>query len=221
MEATDKIRVVLVDDHAILREGLKALLALSGDVEVVAEAGEGETAIGAVLRHEPDVVVMDMAMPGMGGIEATRRIARLGLSTRVLILSQYDNERYVLPVLQAGAFGYLAKKAVGEELLSAIRMVYHGQPYLGPAVEKMMLRDYQQRVEPYGESDDDGYGLTERQREILQLVAQGHTSEEIADMLHLSPKTVMSHRANIYSRLGTSNLAEIIKVAIRLGLVEL
>lgn len=217
---TDRIRVILVDDHAILREGLKALLSLSGDIEVVAEADEGESAIGAVLRHQPDVVVMDMAMPGMGGIEATRRIARLGLRTRVLILSQHDNERYVLPVLQAGALGYVAKKAVGEELLSAIRAVHRGEPYLGPAVEQMVLHDYQQRAASYSEGDEDGYGLTERQREILQLVAQGHTSEEIAEMLHLSARTVMSHRANIYSRLGTSNLAEIIKVAIRMGLIE-
>lgn len=216
-----KIRVLLVDDHAILKEGLKALLDLSGDIQVVADAAEGEQAIQMVNRFQPDVVVMDMAMPGMGGIEATRRIVSAYPETRVLILSQHDNERYILPVLQAGALGYVIKRAVGDELMNAIRTVYQGQPYLGPNIEKMVLRDYQQRADPLGDPAVEEYGLTKRQKQILKLVAEGKTSDEIAKLLHLSAKTVMTHRANIYSRVGTNNLAELIRLAIRLGLVEL
>jgi DNA-binding NarL/FixJ family response regulator len=215
------IRVLLVDDHAILREGLKALLNLSDDIEVVADATGGEQAIEFVRRYQPDVVVMDMVMPGMGGIEATRRIVSRYPQTRVLILSQYDNERYILPVLQAGALGYVVKRAVGEELLTAIRRVYCGQPCLDPTIEKKVLKDYHQQVDPLSDPSEEEYGITERQKQVLKLVAQGYTSEEIGNMLHLSVKTVMRHRANIYARVGTNNLAELVRLAIRLGLVEL
>jgi DNA-binding NarL/FixJ family response regulator len=215
------IRVLLVDDHAILREGLKALLNLSDDIEVVADATSGEQAIEFVRRYQPDVVIMDMAMPGMGGIEATRRIVRQSPQTKVLILSQYDNERYVLPVLQAGALGYVVKRAVGEELLTAIRRAYCGQPCLDSTIEKKVLRDCYQQVDPLSDPSEEEYGITERQKQVLKLVAQGYTSEEIGNMLHLSTKTVMRHRANIYAKVGTNNLAELIKLAIRLGLVEL
>lgn len=216
-----KIHVLLVDDHAILREGLKALLNLSDDIEVVADAASGEQAIEFVRLHEPDVVVMDMAMPGMGGIEATHRISQMSPHTRVLILSQLDNERYILPALQAGALGYVVKCAVGDELMTAIRQVYRNKPYLSPVIEKKVMKNYQQQVDPLAYPDEGKYNLTERQKQVFELVAQGYTSEEIGELLHLSTKTVMRHRANIYSRLGTSNLAELIKLAIRLGLVEL
>jgi DNA-binding NarL/FixJ family response regulator len=164
---------------------------------------------------------MDMAMPGMGGIEATRRIVSESPGTRVLILSQHDNERYILPALQAGALGYVIKRAVGDELMNAIRSVHRGQPHLGPAIERMVLRDYQQRTEPTNDPAEEAYGLTERQKQILKLVAEGKTSEEIAGLLHLSAKTVRTHRANIYNRVGTSNLAVLIRLAIRLGLADL
>jgi DNA-binding NarL/FixJ family response regulator len=216
-----KIRVLLVDDHAILREGLKALLNLSDDIEVVADATNGEQAIAFVGRHHPDVVVMDMAMPGMGGIEATRRIVGRHPQTRVVILSQHANERYILPVLQAGALGYVIKRAGGEELMTAIRRVHCGQPCLDPSIAKKALKDYHQRVDPLSNPSKEEYGFTERQKQILKLVAQGYTSEEIGDLLHLSVKTVMRHRANIYVKAGTSSLAELIRLAIRLGLAEL
>lgn len=215
------IKLLLVDDHAILRDGLKALLKLAEDIEVIGDADSGEQAIEFVRRFQPDVVVMDMAMPGMGGIEATRHIVRQFPQTRVLILSQYDNERYVLPVLQAGALGYVVKRALGAELLTAIRRAYCGQTYLDPTVEKKVLKDYHQQVDPLSAPCEDAYGMTERQKQVLKLVAQGYTSEQIGDMLHLSTKTVMRHRANIYAKVGTNNLAELIKLAIRLGLVEL
>lgn len=215
------IRVLLVDDHAILRDGLTALLNLSDDIEVVADANSGEQAIEFVRRFQPDVVVMDMAMPGMGGIQATRHIVRQFPKTRVLILSQYDNERYILPVLQAGALGYVIKRAVGKELLTAIRRAYCGQTCLDPTLEKKVLKDYHQQLDPLSDLREEEYGITERQKQVLKLVAQGYTSEEIGDMLHVSTKTVMRHRANIYAKVGTNNLAELIKLAIRSGLVEL
>ncbi len=212
---------MLVDDHAILKEGLKALLNLSEDIQVVADAADGRQAIDCVRRYDPDVVVMDIAMPGMGGIEATRRITRASPHSMVLILSQHDNERYILPVLQAGALGYVVKRAVGEELMAAIRTVHRGEPYLRPSVERMVLRDYQEQAKAGNGSEDDAFGLTERQKEVLKLVAEGHTSQEIADLLGVSIKTVNSHRENIYQRLGTNNLAELIKIALRLGMIAL
>ncbi len=211
-----KIRVLLVDDHVILREGLKALLALSEDILVVAEAGDGREALSCVQHYLPDVVVLDMAMPGMDGLETTRHIVKEYPSTRVLVLSQHDNERYTLSVLRAGALGYVLKRAAAEELVSAIRTVYRGESFLQPSVARMLLQDYRQGTEHPPEGDR---GLTQREKEVLQLVAEGHTSQEIAELLHLSKKTVMCHRANIYQKLGTHDRAELVKCAVDLSLV--
>jgi DNA-binding NarL/FixJ family response regulator len=213
-----KIRVLLVDDHAILRDGLKALLNLCEDIEVVSEAAEGREAIAQASHDRPDVVVMDIAMPGMTGLEATRRIVEKHPQTRVLVLSQHDDERYILPVLQAGAIGYVLKNAVGDELVTAIRSVHRGNPYLPPSVARLVLHDYRQQAKSLPEDD---YGLSTREKEVLKLVAEGHTSQKIADLLSLSKKTVMAHRANIYKKLGTHNRAELIRYAIRQGLTEL
>lgn len=212
-----KIKVLLVDDHAILREGLKVLLALNEDIQVVGEAGDGEDGLARIQHLSPDVVVMDIAMPGMDGLEATRRIVSAYPKTKILILSQHDNERYILPVLRAGAMGYILKRAVGEELVTAIRTVYRGESYLQPSVAKMVLQNYQQTNEEPAKND---MGLTERERQVLKLVAEGRTSQEIADLLYLSKKTVMCHRANIYQKLGTHNRTELIKYAMHFGLVE-
>ena len=220
MVDNDKIRVMLVDDHVILRAGLKAMLDVTPDIEVVGEAGEGNEAINCFTKCHPDVVIMDIAMPGMSGIETTKALMELQPDCRILILSQHDGEHYVLPMLQAGAMGYVAKRSVAQELINAIRSVYRGEPYLEPAVERMILNDYRNRAT--GEYDDvDEYKLTDRQREVLKLVAEGHTNTEIAEILHLSTKTVMSHRANMYQRLGTSNLADVIRIAIKLNLIDL
>lgn len=214
------IRVMLVDDHAILREGLKTMLNVNEDIEVVASAGEGHEALNCFTQCQPDVVIMDIAMPGMNGIEAAKAMMDMRPDTRILILSQHDNEHYILPMLRAGAMGYIAKRAVTQELITAIRTVYRGEPYLEPAIERMMLRDYQSRASGSQVAADE-YKLTDRQEEVLKLVAEGHTTSEIAEILHLSPKTVMSHRANIYQRLGTSNLADVIRIALRMELIEL
>jgi DNA-binding NarL/FixJ family response regulator len=211
------IRVLLVDDHAILREGLKALLSLSEDIQVIGEASDGWEALAMTQRLAPEVIIMDMAMPGMDGLEATRRITKASPQTKILVLSQHDNERYILPVLRAGAMGYVLKRAVGAELVTAIRTVHQGECFVPPPIAKMMLRNYQQEslaTEPVEDA------LTEREREVLKLVVEGRTSREIAEVLSLSKKTIMCHRANIYQKLGTHNRAELIKYAIRQGLAE-
>ena len=207
-----------MDDHAILREGLSALLNLSKDIKVVGQAGDGRAALDQVSQHQPDIVVMDMAMPGMDGLEATRRITTEHPQTRVLVLSQHDNERYILPVLRAGASGYVLKRAVSEELVTAIRTVNQGQSFLPPSIAAVVLQDYRHGGETLAEEDD--YGLTPREKEVLKLVAEGQTSRQIAELLCLSTKTVMCHRANIYKQLGTNNRAELIKYANRHRLIE-
>lgn len=212
-----KIRVLLVDDHAILRDGLQVLLALCDDLEVVAEAGDGEQAIACVRQHAPDVVVMDLSMPRMDGFEATRVLTKQYPDVRILVLSQYDNERYILPVLRAGAIGYVDKRAVGEELVSAIRHVARGEPFLPPSVARIVLQDYQHVEEQAAEQE---YHLTQREKEILKLVAEGHTTQEIANRLFLSKKTVMCHRGNIYHKLGTHERTELNRYATSLGLVQ-
>ncbi len=217
-ESSGGIRILLVDDHAILREGLKALLSLSEDIQVVGEAGDGWEALAMAQRLAPEVIIMDMAMPGMDGLEATRRIIKTNPQTKILVLSQHDNERYILPVLRAGAMGYVLKRAVGAELVTAIRTVHRGECFVPPPIAKMMLRNYQQEdlaIEPVEDR------LTEREREVLKLVAEGRTSQEIAELLSLSKKTVMCHRANIYQKLGTHNRTELIKYAMQLHLIEL
>lgn len=213
------IRVLLADDHAVLREGLRVLLEMRGDVEVVGEVADGRAAIDAVQRHAPDVVVMDISMPGLDGLAATRQIKMEYPNVRVLILSQHDDPRYVLPVLKAGAAGYVLKRSAAEELLTAIQTVHGGDSYLPPAIAKEVLNDYRQVRDDAKEPDLDE--LTPREREVLTLVAEGYTSQEIADLLCVSPRTVMVHRANIYKKLGTHNRAELIKYAIRKGLIDL
>jgi len=208
-----KIQVMLVDDHAILREGLKALLALADDIQVVAEAGNGLDAITCLERCAVDIVVMDIAMPEMDGMEATRLILQAHPRTKVLVLSQHENERYALSVLQAGAMGYVLKRSAGEELVTAIRALQRGESYFEPAISRLVFHDLRH---------DDGadsapeYGLTLREKQVLKLVAEGRASQEIADLLSLSKKTVLCHRANIYEKLGTHNRTELIRCAVRL-----
>jgi DNA-binding NarL/FixJ family response regulator len=214
-----KIRVLLVDDHAILREGLQAMLSLCEDIEVIGGAADGSQALEILQRYIVDVIVMDMAMPGMGGLEATRRIVKSYPHLKVLVLSQHDDERYVLSVCQEGASGYVLKRSVGKELISAIRTVYQGGSYLPPAIADKLLRafrnpNHSQTVEVEG-------SLTDREREILIHVCEGMTSQEISELLSISKKTVMCHRANIYKKLGTHRRVELIKYAHQAGLIQL
>ncbi len=220
MRPLPKIRVLLVDDHAILREGLQAMLNLCEDILVVGSAGDGTQAIDFLQRQEVDVVVMDMAMPGMGGLEATRRIVSKYPYIKVLVLSQHDDERYVLPVCQAGASGYVLKRAASSELIRAIRVVYQGGSFLPPAIAEKVLRAYRKSIKETP-VEEDGGALTDREREVLSMVAEDRTSEEIASALHISKKTVMCHRANIYKKLGTHKRIDLIKYANLHGLIQL
>ncbi|MFQ5988272.1 MAG: response regulator [Dehalococcoidia bacterium] len=214
-----KIRVLVVDDHAILRDGISALLALQEDMEVVGEAAEGREAIEKARQLAPDVVIMDIAMPLMDGLEATRTIRKENPKTRVLILTQYDNKEYVSSSLKVGAGGCVPKRAVAAELVSAIRSVHRGDSYLHPSVAKTLIDDYLQRVES-GDEGDAYDRLTSREREVLKLVAEGRTNREIADVLCITVKTVLGHRTNVMEKLDIHNRTELIKYAIRKGLIE-
>ncbi len=213
----DKIRVLVVDDHAIMRDGIRALLDIYDEVEIIGEASEGKEAIEKTRELLPDVIVMDIAMPGMDGLEATRRITKKNPKVKVLVLTQYDNKEYILSTIKAGAAGYVPKRAVSSELISAIRAVYKGESFLYPSAAAALIEDYLRQAE--GEEPYDR--LTAREREILKLIAEGHTSREIAEMLFISLKTVLGHRTRIMEKLDLHNRTELIKYAMRKGLVSM
>jgi NarL family two-component system response regulator LiaR len=214
----NKIRVLVVDDHPIVREGICALLAVVGDISVVAEAANGSEAIEMTRELRPDVVLMDIAMPIMGGLEATRRICREFPKTRVLVLTQYDDKEYVLPVIEAGAAGFISKAAASSELISGIRSVYRGDSYLSPPVAKLLVEGY--RYKAGGKADQDPYEqLTDRERDVLKLMAEGHSNKEIADILVISRKTVEGHKTNLMAKLDIHNRTELVKYALRKGII--
>lgn len=219
MDKSRKIRVIIVDDHAILREGLKTLLGLSEGIEVVGGAASGKEAIDLVARLLPDIVLMDIAMPAMDGIECTRRITKLYPGVRVLVLSQHDNQEYVLSAVKAGASGYILKKVVSMDLISAIEAVYHEGYFFYPSITKTVIKDYLKHLG--SKQDENGYDrLSEREREALKLIAEGHSTGDIAQMLFVSVKTVLGHRTNIMGKLNIHNRTELVKYAIRKGLIQ-
>ncbi len=215
-----KITVLIADDHAIVREGIRMILALHDDIEVVGEAADGREAIDKIGKLLPDVVLMDIAMPGLGGLEATLEVTKTRPETKVLVLTQYDDTEYIYRFLKAGAAGYLLKKAVGPELVSAIRTVSEGKAFLDPAVVDRVVKGFLEQ--PDVAEDEISYdSLSGREKQVLKLIAEGYTSRQIADVLSLSIKTVMTHRTNVMEKLGIHNRAELIKYAIRKGLVRL
>jgi DNA-binding NarL/FixJ family response regulator len=214
------IRVVIADDHHLVRQGLRALLEKAGDIEVVGEAADGQEALDLVAQLLPDVLVLDIAMPHLNGVEAVGRLRDLKVKTRALILSMYADETLGRQALRNGAKGYLLKRAVSAELLLAVRAVSRGDTFLSPEVAGPILTplvEGRTRVEKLGPLDH----LTSREREVLQLIAEGHTNREIAGHLYLSEKTVEKHRSHLMAKLQTHDTAGLVRVAIKHGLVVL
>lgn len=211
------LRVLLVDDHALVRAGMKALLQKIDGIEVVADVGDGADALKYLQAAVPDLVLMDIAMPGLNGLDATSRIVKASPATRVILLSMYANEEYLQQALQAGASGYLLKGAELDELEVAIRTVAKGEIYLTPAVAKYAVDAF--RAKSDGASSPLAR-LSSRQREILQLIAEGHTTKDIAQRLNVSVKTVETHRAQLMERIDIHDVPGLVRFAIRVGLIQ-
>lgn len=210
-------RILLVDDHAMFRAGIRALLEAEGCGEVVGEASTGEEGVEQALALKPDVIVMDLSMPGSNGLEATRRIQALGLEARVLVLTVHAEEEYLVPVVEAGASGYLTKTSADRDLVEAIRVVARGEVYLPPRATRLLLQKYTS-----SESESGGSGLRDlssREQEVLALTAEGYSSREIGEKLFISPKTVDTYRARIMAKLGLNHRSELVRFALRVGLL--
>lgn len=214
------IRVLIVDDHRILREGVRALLAGVTGIRVVGEAEDGESAILQVDSVKPDVVLMDMVMPHLGGLEATARIKERHPEVVVLIMSMHDNDEYVQQVIKAGASGYVLKGVTADDLVRAIKTVHEGASFVDPAIAAKLVEDYVRCVRGDLTSDPKEH-LTPREHEILKLIAEGNSNHEIATRLFLSKKTVETHRANIMRKLDLHDVTELVKYALRTGIIEL
>ncbi len=213
------IRVLLVDDHKIIREGLRALIENQSDMQVIAESPDGRTAVQLAQQLSPDVVIMDIAMPDLNGVEATRQIIASSSSVKVIALSMRSDRRFVAEMLKAGASGYLLKDCAFEDLVRAIRAVIEDQTYLSPGVADVVVEDYIHRL---SETDISAFSiLSAREREVLQLLAEGGTTNEISLHLHVSVKTIETHRRNIMKKLDIYSMAELTKYAIREGLTSL
>jgi DNA-binding NarL/FixJ family response regulator len=210
----DKIRILLADDHAVVRQGFKMILAAQPDMEIVGEAGNGREALDLAGQFQPDVAVMDVAMPELNGIEATRRLADVSPRTRVLALSMHKDSVYVREILRAGARGYLLKDSIASDLLAAVRAIARGEGYISPGVSDAVLNDYRRHV------TDPIDLLTSREREVLQMIAEGKTNKEIATVLNLSVYTVDAHRGRIMEKLNLHSVNELVRFAVRAGLVD-
>ncbi len=207
------IRVLVVDDHAILRDGICSLLERQEGLNVVGEAGNGREALERVEELQPDIVLMDVSMPEMDGLEATRRIKSAHPEIKVLVLTQHDNQEYINPLLQAGASGYVLKRSGGREVVTAIRQVYEHGVFLEPEVARQVLHNFSRSAETPA--------LTEREQQVLQLAVEGKSNKDIARRLFISPKTVSVHRTNIMAKLGVHNSAELVRYAIQHNLVDI
>lgn len=227
----NKIRLMLVDDHDIVRTGLKSFLDTQEGIQVVAEASSGREALERAQKYSPDVVVMDITMPEMDGLEATRRLKEIDPQCFVLALTVHEDKQYLFEMLSAGASGYVTKQVAAEELVTAIRCVALGNVYLQPALARWLLDDYRRlltqappEVRQVGDTQDKGRGLdvlSQRELQVLEAVAEGHTNAEIGEQLGISPKTVARHRERIMHKLNLHSSTELVKFAIRTGLIDL
>ncbi|MBA2240987.1 MAG: response regulator transcription factor [Solirubrobacterales bacterium] len=208
------MRVVIADDHGIVRSGLRMLLESEPDVEVVGEASDGAAARDVAIRERPDLAILDVKMPKLTGLQATREIREQVPSVSVLILSMYDDERYLFEALKAGASGYVLKAQADTDLLDAVRAVERGEPFLTPEAQRALIKDV------LGEGAHRTDELTPREEEVVKLVAEAHTNREIAEILHLSEKTVENHRSNAMRKLGMRDRVELVRYAIRRGLID-
>ena len=214
----DKIQVLLAEDHTIVRQGLRSILDGREGIQVVGEAKDGREAVEKAQQLQPDIVLMDLSMPLLSGLEATRQIKSQCPQIKVLVLTMHADEEYVFQILQAGASGYLLKQSAVGELVTAIQVVYEGDSYLSPAISRKVVGEYvrqareQGKVDPYEQ-------LTDREREVLHLIAEGRSTQEIADLLFISPKTVRGHRSSLTEKLGLHSNAELTRYAIRKGIV--
>jgi len=211
-------RIIIVEDHTILREGLRSLLREHAFLEVIGEAGDGRTAVRLVLSQKPDLVLMDLSMPKMNGFEAIREIKKIEPDIKIIVLTVHNSEEYILMTLQAGADGYILKDATHDELLMAIRQVLSGKRFLSPSVSGKVIEGYLEGKRNLQEKSA-GDILTQREREILKLIAEGHKNKEVADFLCISMKTVEKHRANLMNKLNLHNTSALTRYALERGLV--
>ncbi|HOM82347.1 MAG TPA: response regulator transcription factor [Armatimonadota bacterium] len=217
---SDKIRLLLADDHAILRSGLRLLLSEQPDMEVVGEAADGEEAIEKTRELNPDILLLDITMPGVGGLEVLERIKKECPQVRVVVLTMHDDESYMERVMASGGSGYVLKKAADTELISAIRAVHQGGVYLHPSMTRALVNQLQRRSAAQERQSRLESKLSEREREVLKLIAEGYTNKEIADMIFLSVKTVETHKAHIMDKLELRSRAELVRYALDNGLLK-
>ena len=218
MDSHHKITVLIADDHTIVRRGIASLLSLNDEFEIVAEAENGRDAVDLTLEKHPDVVLMDIGMPILNGLEATRQIKKESPSTKILILSGYENDEYILQVIQSGANGYILKTTYLEDLFTAIRSVSCGQAFFSPSVSRVIVDGYRNRSGDNAGQQKQFRALTSREREILQLVAEGHLHQQIAERLGISIRTVDTHRNNIMKKLDIHDTAALVNYAIKNGI---
>jgi len=216
---TQKIRILLADDHTLLRNGIRAILEDEQDIMIVGEAADGRETVRLAGQLKPHVILMDIAMPLLNGLEATRQIKHEHPEIQVLVLTMYDHEEYFKQMLEVGASGYIIKRAAASELVEAIHAVYNGEAVLSPTITRLLLEDYLSR--DFKKEDEDPNALSAREREVLQLIAEGKTSREIAELLNLSVKTVQSHRTNLMQKLNLHDRGDLIKYAIQKKIIEL
>ena len=214
-----KINVLVVDDHAVVRDGICSLLALAGDIEVVGEATNGKEGLDKAGKLLPDIVLIDISMPIMNGLEAIRRIHKEFSEIKILVLTQYDDKEHVFPTIQAGANGFISKTASSSELTAGIRAISAGESYLSPSIAKLFVDDYQ-RVAITEDNHDPYEQLTDRERETLKLVVEGYKTQQIAEMLTITPKTVEGHKTSLMRKLGIHNKMELVKYALRRGIIS-
>ena len=215
----NKIQVLLAEDHTIVRKGLRSFRNTEADIEATGEAQDGREAIEKAQQLHPDVVLMDIAMPFLNGLEATRQIKKRFPEVKVLILTTHTAQEYISQILQAGASGYVVKEAAPAELVSAIEVVYRGDSFLSPSVSKKLIKEYIQQAEARSEENTHNR-LTDREREVLQLIAEGHPNREIAELLHISARTVGTHRAHLMEKLDIHSTAELTQYAMRKGVIS-